>query len=96
MVIESIELENFRNYSKLHMEFDKEQIYYTEIMHKEKPIFWKQYMYPAQANLKKQQRQRDDSFWYGRKSYQNDSSKKGYSISHRYASKEKIGPKELR
>ncbi len=23
MVIESIELENFRNYSKLHMEFDK-------------------------------------------------------------------------
>ena len=40
MVIESLKLENFRNYQELRLRFDPGTNIFLEIMPRAKPIFW--------------------------------------------------------
>lgn len=50
MYIESLELKNYRNYQNLQLDFDKEPIFFTEIMHRVKPIFWNLCIFVGQRN----------------------------------------------
>ncbi len=56
MIIESIQLENFRNYNSLKLKFDSGTNIFMEIMHRGKQISWRQYICAAlQKSLQRKQ-----------------------------------------
>ena len=56
MIIKSIDLQNFRNYETEKIEFDENTNISTEIMHRERLIFLRQYFYQVHQKAIKEVR----------------------------------------